>query len=56
LKWELEQAEEYEGRWIRLGEQPHKTESEEWKLTARIRKTEVDVLKLLLRKKKKGQP
>jgi len=48
LNEELEQAEEHEQRWTRLGEQLHKTESEQWKITAQIRKAEVDLLKLLI--------
>jgi hypothetical protein len=48
LNEELEQAEEHEKRWTRLGEQLHKTESEQWKITAQIRKAEVDLLKLLI--------
>lgn len=56
LKAELQQAEEHERRWIQLGEQLHKTESEPWKLTARIRKTEVDLLKLLVRNANRDEP
>jgi hypothetical protein len=48
LNEELEQAEEHELRWTRLGEQLHKTASEQWKITAQIRKAEVDLLKLLI--------
>lgn len=50
LKKQLHEAEEREQRWLRLGEQLRKKEEDFWMRVAELRKSEVELFKLLIKR------